>query len=203
LDEINHDDVPQQGDTRLDEQTQAITDESLMLAYSQGLAIAFDQLYQRHKAAVYRYFLRQNASPAIAEELSHDTWLKIINARENYVVSALFKTYLFTIARRIVIDYKNKKSNQDQQHLAPVEIEQHIEHKSLTQQFDQQAVLLLVKQKIAALPADQQEVFLLKQEAGFSIEEIAQITEQHKEKVKSRWRYAIQKLRKGLSAYVK
>jgi len=43
----------------------------------------------------------------------------------------------------------------------------------------------------------------LKQESGFSIEQIAQITAQHQEKVKSSWRYALKRLRKGLQHYVK
>ena len=86
----------EQGGKALNDVSLQITDERLMLAYGQGQAMAFDKLYQRHKVAVFRYFLRQNISQAIAEELSHDTWLKIINARESYVVSALFKTYLFT-----------------------------------------------------------------------------------------------------------
>jgi len=51
------------------------------------------------------------------------------------------------------------------------------------------------------LPYQQREVFLLKQEAGFSIDDIAKITFQNKEKVKSCWRYALQKMRKGLSFY--
>ena len=62
---------------------------------------------------------------------------------------------------------------------------------------------LALSLNIASLPLDQREVFLLKQESGFSIEQIAQITAQHQEKVKSSWRYALKRLRKGLQHYVK
>ena len=39
-------------------------DEDLMLAYAADDAAAFDALYARHKGAVYRYLLRQCATPA-------------------------------------------------------------------------------------------------------------------------------------------
>ena len=61
---------------------------------------------------------------------------------------------------------------------------------------------MAIKQAIANLPMAQRETFLLKQESGFTIEEIAEITQQNKEKVKSSWRYAVKKLRAGLQAYV-
>ena len=194
-----------------------------MLAYAKGEAAAFDLLYAKHKAAVYRFFIRQNLSTAVAEELSHDAWLKLINNRENYQATALFNTFLFTIVRRIAIDYSQKKSvlcEQQSVNGNEANNEEHNETNNENQHDGKQSPLLTqksgssqlnatanqslaaaLKQQIAALPYDQREVFLLKQEAGFSIEEIAKITFQNKEKVKSCWRYALQKLRKGLSLY--
>lgn len=189
-------------------------DQTLMLAYAKGDASAFDLLYGKHKVAVFRFFIRQNLTTAVAEELCHDTWLKLINNRLNYQVNALFTTYLFTIARRIAIDHTQKKSvlfekqinqenanNENKQENAEtlniIETKQH----SQLDNSSNQALASALKEQIAALPYLQREVFLLKQESGFSIDEIAKITSQNKEKVKSCWRYALQKLRKGLSFY--
>lgn len=184
---------------------QSITDEALMLAYAKGDAGAFDKLYHRHKVAVHRFFLRQNTSLAIAEELGHDTWLKVINAREQYQVSALFRTYLFTIARRVLIDFSQKKSSKNEQTFSEkseqdIDVEDKMQKTASSYQNNQLKQAL--KKEIAKLSFEQKQVFLLKQEAGFTIEQIANITEQHKEKVKSNWRYALQKMREGLSAYV-
>jgi len=179
----------------------AVTDEALMLAYAKGQASAFDSLYQRHKQVIFRFFVKQGLSIAIAEELCHDTWLKLIHAREKYQPQALFKTYLFTIAHNTLIDHYKKKSTQNEENneelitsVATVplgELEQ-------TEQLHKKLSI-----NIAALPMAQREVFLLKQESGFSLEQIAKITAQHQEKVKSSWRYALQRLRKGLQHYVK
>jgi RNA polymerase sigma-70 factor (ECF subfamily) len=53
---------------------------------------------------------------------------------------------------------------------------------------------------LAELPREQREAFLLQQEAGLSLQAIAEITEVTRETVKSRLRYAVKKLRQGLSA---
>ena len=178
-----------------------VTDEALMITYAKGDASAFEQLYQRHKRVIFHFFIKQGLSTAIAEELCHDTWLKLINARKNYQVSAQFRTYLFTIARNTLIDHKNKKSNQKEETHADLTATAIALNK--TEGSNQQRELAqALNANIAALPTEQREVFLLKQESGFSIEQIAKITTQHKEKVKSSWRYALQRLRKGLSDYV-
>ena len=214
-----------------DETSQQQADEALMLAYAKGDASSFDLLYGRHKMKVYQFFVRQNFPVAVAEELCHDTWLKIINARQGYDVRAKFTTYLFTVARRIAIDYSQKKSSQLEKTLTDQAItEQEITKNGIDEKLmnqpgrtcgadgiggtsgnnaselsysnEQLTLRLALKQQIANLPFEQREVFLLKQESGFSIEEISEIIDQNKEKVKSRWRYAVQKLRKGLSYYV-
>jgi len=174
-----------------------------MLAYAQGNVLAFEQLYAKHKLIVYRFFIKQKLTLAVAEELTHDTWLKVINAREQYVVSAKFTTYLFTIARRIFIDFQQKKSTQCEITNKEDVLDELAQPPNTINENDEtQQLNIAIKQQILLLPYDQREVFLLKQEAGFSIEEIAKITEQNKESVKSRWRYAIKKIREGLSAYV-
>ncbi|MFT6986627.1 MAG: RNA polymerase sigma-70 factor (ECF subfamily) [Psychromonas sp.] len=194
-------------------------DQTLMLAYAKGDAAAFDLLYGKHKVAVYRFFIRQNLTTAVAEELCQETWFKLINNRTSYQANALFTTYLFTIARRIAIDHAQKKSvlYEKQQSENTVDrldnLDSANQESNKTQQTEEnnhstqldatanQALASALKEQIAALPFEQREVFLLKQEAGFSIDDIARITCQNREKVKSCWRYALQKMRKGLSFY--
>jgi RNA polymerase sigma-70 factor (ECF subfamily) len=55
-----------------------------------------------------------------------------------------------------------------------------------------------LQELIAALPEAQREAFLLREEAGLSLEEIAETTGANAETVKSRLRYALAKLRAGL-----
>ena len=177
------------------------TDEELMLAYAQGNALAFEQLYQRHKHIVYRYFAQQCRSVSLAEELCHDTWLKLINARSSYIKTAKFRTYLFTIARNTMIDINKKKSVHGEQSTEPDEHE--ILNNDGCAAVENQQLANALHKQINALPPKQRDVFILKQQSGFTIEQIAAITEQQREQVKSSWRYALQRLRKGLSHYAK
>jgi RNA polymerase sigma factor (sigma-70 family) len=81
------------------------SDEQLMLRYGEGDGGAFDILYQRHRSRLFRFLQHQTGSRVIAEELYQDVWLDLIRARENYVVTARFSTFLLSIAHHRIADY--------------------------------------------------------------------------------------------------
>ena len=173
-----------------------------MMNYGAGDAEAFDILYQRHKAPLYRFVLRQSSQEAV-DELFQDIWLKVINARHDYQVKASFKTWLYHLARNRVIDLYRRNSirpvdnNLDELEtavntsIAPPE-------KHLQAQSQHEALL----DAIAELPPDQKEAFLLREEAGLSVEQIAQTCGTNFETAKSRLRYAMDKLRHKLSQHL-
>jgi len=169
--------------------------------YAKGDTEAFNALYTRNKAALYRYFLRQTQFSNQAEELSQDVWTKVIHARKNYQSSAKFTTYLYQIAHNHLIDHIRKQSvrivESKDTSIAdidpPARSNQQPENELKSQQ-DQALLLSLVKQ----LPDAQREVFILKEEAGLDLHDIASITASGVETVKSRLRYALAKLREGL-----
>ena len=70
------------------------TDEILMQRYALGDFAAFEQLYQRHKGGLYRYFLRQLGNHALAEDLFQDIWSKVISQAPKYKIKAKFSTWL-------------------------------------------------------------------------------------------------------------
>ena len=72
------------------------SDEELMLAFAKNDNKAFELLYVRHKDALYRYFLRHLSNDTICQELAQDLWMKIINSKTNYKVTAQFKTWIYT-----------------------------------------------------------------------------------------------------------
>lgn len=169
-----------------------------MMNYGAGDAEAFDVLYQRYKAPLYRFVLRQSSQEAV-DELFQDIWLKVINARHNYQVKASFKTWLYHLARNRVIDLYRRNSirpvdnNMDElETAANTSIAQ--PEKNLQTQNQHEALL----EAIAELPPDQKEAFLLREEAGLSVEQIAETCGINFETAKSRLRYAMDKLRHKL-----
>ena len=172
------------------------SDEDLMVMYRDGDASAFEILYHRHKGPIYRYILRHCGNAADAEELFQDVWMKLIHARERYEVSAKFTTYLYRIAHNHVIDHFRKAKSGihedcgEEPDAVPAPRNNQPE---LRVELGQQARSLL--DAVAALPAEQRQVFLLKEEGGMNIREIAEVLGVNAETVKSRMRYALKKLR--------
>lgn len=185
-----------------------VADEDLMRHYCAGDAVAFDTLYHRHKGPLYRY-LRRQIGASHADELFQDIWLKIVKARQTYQVSAKFTTFLYTVAHRRVIDHYRRNSkavmmsydenadhDEDCDATAPVAGRESDEP---DQVVDRARQVGRIFELIEELPAPQREAFLLQEESGLTVDEIAAATQVNPETAKSRIRYAIQKLRKGLA----
>jgi RNA polymerase sigma-70 factor (ECF subfamily) len=176
------------------------SDESLMRCYQQGDASAFTQLYNRHKDRLYNFLLRACGNAALAEELAQDAWTSLIDRVAHYRPEAKFSTYLFTIARNKLTDYLRRPVNTHTDSLEHLAEDQGLDAVMPGQEQDmlQQVQCKRLLVSIVALPVEQREAFILKEE-GFSLQEIASITEVTAETVKSRIRYARQRLRATLS----
>jgi RNA polymerase sigma-70 factor (ECF subfamily) len=182
------------------------SDEALMLRYQSGDAAAFDALYARHRGGLYRFILRQGRLGDHAEELFQDVWMNLIKARATYRVEAQFRTWLYTLARNRVLDFfrsdgragavmREAGADEDLENVAGSRVAEPGVRAESREQGE--AVVRLLQ----ALPAPQREAFLLYQEGGLSVEDIAAATGVSFEAAKSRLRYAVAKLREGLQDY--
>ena len=171
-----------------------------MLAYAAGNAAAFDQLYGRHKGGVYRYLLRHCGNSGTADELFQDIWMSLLRARRTYVPSARFTTWLYRLAQhrlvdhwrasgrlRLVADLTAADATDDDPIAAmPASRGDEPEVRVGAQELGRHLAAAL-----AALPPAQRDTFLLQQEAGLALAEIAEVTGVGVETVKSRLRYAV------------
>ena len=182
------------------------TDEALMQGYAAGRAGAFDRLYLQHKGGVYRYLLRHCGNAATAEELFQDIWMNMIRVRASYVPTAKFSTWLYTLAHHRMVDHWRANG---QVTLASVDTDdatreavEALPGSSCDEPEAQRATRELgarLRAGLATLPTEQRDAFLLQQEAGLSLAEIAELTGAGLETVKSRLRYAVAKLRAELA----
>lgn len=177
------------------------TDEALMLAYRDGDAAAFEALYGRWRGRLYRYLAHQAANRA--DELFQDVWLKVVGARANYEVTAKFSTWLFRIAHnrlmdhyralgRAIVDLYDDPEDDPAGELPAPELE------SPPAMLERRETARRILEALAALPEPQREAFLLAEEGGMSLEEIANATGVGRETAKSRLRYALDRLRRTL-----
>lgn len=173
---------------------QGASDTDVLLAWQQGNASAFSELYARYEAPLYRYFRRQLNNPP-ADDVFQELWMRLIASARQFRAESSLKTWLYQIAHNMVIDswrserrHDEVKTDTDADSLPG---SQHNPEQLDASREQSQALIAAV----AALPFEQREAFVLKEEAGFSLEEIAQITGTSRETVKSRLRYAFGKLR--------
>ena len=170
------------------------SDETLMLQYASGNMAAFEELYERYRGSLYRYFIRQVSNPATANDLYQGSWEKVIRARGRYRSSAPFKAWLFRIAHNHLVDFYRaaKPSAQiagDAPDTAQAGPSETLAHEERRAQF---------RTALLNLPPDQKDALLLKIEVGLDLEEIGKMTGVGAETVKSRLRYATRKLKQAL-----
>lgn len=173
-----------------------MSDEALFAAYREGDVSAFEVLYRRYRQSLYLFLLRSCDSRADAEELYQDAWSRAISA-VNPFGQGSFKAYLFRIARNLQIDRIRRSRMQlvDDDALLRKQPDPSASPERLAWVADCGERL---KRELAALPAEQREAFLLKEEGGFTLEQIAGLVRVGRETVKSRLRYALKQLRKLL-----
>jgi len=171
-----------------------ISDEKLMQRYAKGDAKAFDQLYARHRAPLYRYFIRQVNNPATANDLYQGAWEKIIKARHSFKPKAPFKVWMYRIAHNHLVDHFRRMKPEE-----PVEPDTLSDrHSDPSKDAIKNEQNELLRAGIGALPVDQRNTLLLKLESGLKMEEIAKVTGVGRETVKSRLRYAVNYLKRSL-----
>jgi len=179
-----------------------IDDTVLMVRYRNGDMAAFEKLYANHKGPLYRYFLRQGLDREIASDLFQEVWTKIIRARDRYEPTAKFTTFMYQLAHNCMVDHHRRQSRRPQ-HAASVAASHPDglvadwadgpESRAQSMQILEQ-----LRRALATLPFEQKEAFLLREEGGLGLREIASITQVNAETAKSRLRYAVVKLRKIL-----
>jgi len=174
-----------------------LDDSALMLRYRDGDVAAFEALYRRHSDSLYRYLVSLSLHRDTAEDVFQDAWGKIINSRHHYRPTAKFSTFLFRVAHNCFIDHLRK----NKRHTAETSIDPDL-YANPEDEPDQTTERYLARRRLDAclsqLPTEQRDVFLLYEEAGLSIDEIATVTGVNRETAKSRLRYAAGKLKAAL-----
>ena len=188
-----------------------VTDEALMIRFQQGDRAAFAALVKKHKSPLYNFALRQLRAKTTAEDVVQETFVRVVQNAADFKHEARFTTWLYTIARNLCIDQLRKgalrkhpslDARQSQDEGGPTLGEQTADSRA---NVERDATAGELRQRIAGavetLPDDQREVFLMREVANLPFKEIADITGVPENTVKSRMRYALERLQAALSDY--
>ncbi|WP_448171245.1 sigma-70 family RNA polymerase sigma factor [Rhizobacter fulvus] len=198
-------------------------DDALMAAYAAGDARAFEQLYARHHAGLYRFIRRLlgSALNAQTDEVFQDTWLRVVQARTRWTQDgASFRTWLFTLAHHRVVDLLRRSGREValdafedddgapwepvadasaawQHWPAPAGAAAHTEELAFWRRAGEQLLGCLDQ-----LPLPQRSTFLLHHDDGFALDDVARALDVGFETAKTRLRYAMSKLRTCMGAHL-
>jgi RNA polymerase sigma-70 factor (ECF subfamily) len=194
------------------------SDNALMAAYAAGDGSAFERLYERHHAALYRYVRRVlgTALRGQVDEVFQDTWLRVVQARMRWQPQgATFRTWLFTLAHHRAIDLL-RRSGREVPLDEGAEAEPWSPHGAAWQQWPAPPVAQAGGEDAAfwrragerlldcleQLPLAQRSAFLLHHDDELPLAEVARVLEVGFETAKTRLRYAMSKLRSCMGAYL-
>ena len=147
-----------------------------MLALQGGELDAFQVLYERHSRAVFALLLRSVGDRRVAEDLLQETFLRVFATRQGYQPLASFRTWLYTIARHLVVDEVRRRrgaggpgGGDDVETLVDPQA-------SPLQRTEARELGERLERAVRRLPPAQREVLLLSRVAGLSHDEVAQVT---------------------------
>lgn len=186
-------------------------DETLMLRYQQGDRSAFAILVRRHQQPLYNFALRQVRVPQVAEDVVQETFVRVVQNAADFKHEARFTTWVYTITRNLCIDQIRKRALRKHPSLDEQRGEEG-DGPTLGEKIadprasvEREATGTELKERIARavdkLPDEQREVFLMREIANLPFKEIAEITGVPENTVKSRMRYALERLQEALAEY--
>jgi RNA polymerase sigma-70 factor (ECF subfamily) len=188
------------------------SDEILMIRFQGGDRSAFTFLLRRHQTPLYNFVLRHLGSAPAAEEVVQDAFVRVVQNASDFKHEARFSTWLYAIARNQCIDQIRKRAlrrhpSLDEPKRAGPEDGPTLGERTADGRADVEraAVSGEIRERLLAaveqLPDEQREVFLMREVSSLPFKEIAQIVGVPENTVKSRMRYALERLQAALSEF--
>lgn len=179
-----------------------MTDEQLVVLYSEGDNIAFDQLLKRHQKSLfnYIYFIIKNRD--LSEDIFQETFVKaIITIKQGrYTETGKFKAWITRIAHNLIIDYFRQEKNENtiSNDNAVVDLFNNMLlcDKTIEDMLVNDQIMNDVRKLISLLPDNQREVLEMRYYQDLSFKEISDMTGVSINTALGRMRYAILNMRK-------
>ncbi|MBO5722589.1 MAG: sigma-70 family RNA polymerase sigma factor [Lentisphaeria bacterium] len=156
----------------------SLTDDQLTAAACGGNERAWEILFERYRRPVYAYINRMlNGDIMTADDIFQDLWIKVLNKLSAYKESGNFSAWLFRVARNQVMEHFRREKSRARigavtgDGTLPETAGESANPGSMVSAQDLSERL---EQLLAQLPAEQREVFTMRQN-GLSFKEIAQI----------------------------
>jgi RNA polymerase sigma-70 factor (ECF subfamily) len=191
----------------------SVSDEALFQRFQEGESRALAVLVERHQTSLYNFALRHVRHAQTAEEIVQEAFVRVVIGARDFAQRSKFSTWVFTIVRNLCIDELRRRTHRKHASLdqargttdedeGPTLGEQtkdpraDVERSATSDELQER-----IQRAVDDLPEEQREVFLLREVANMPFKEIAEMTQTPENTVKSRMRYALERLQDALRDY--
>jgi RNA polymerase sigma-70 factor, ECF subfamily len=157
---------------------------------------AFQELVKMYHPYVYRFLIRTTGDEQLSQDLTQDTFIKIIRSIEKFDIygKAKFSTYIITVSKNCYIDYLRKQKNFMSS--IPVEEINNLETIGMEEAVLDRVFSEDIIEKLEGLSDEQKIVIKMKYMEGLTLREIGSRLNLEPKTIKSRIHNGIVKLRK-------
>jgi RNA polymerase sigma-70 factor (ECF subfamily) len=184
-------------------------DEELVKLARGGDSNAFEVLAERHQQKAYHIAFGFARDREEAKDLSQDAFLKAFMNLKNFDGRSSFYTWFYRILVNVCLDHKRRRSSRTNEEFnESVENQVEPSHPSaLAATPDKVVMASQLSNKVGvaleALPAKQRTAFILKNQQGLSIKEIAEVMDTAEGTVKVHLHRAVKALRETLAEFAR
>ena len=173
------------------------SDEALMLLLQEGNKRAFDEIYNRYSKRLLHFMFRMlNNNEALAQDLLHDVFTRILQQPNRFDASRNFKSWIFTVAaNECHKSYRRPSTSSVDDDIEVLSIEPEIID------LDQKTFRRALRKELSKLSYEHRCTFILRFQEGLSVNEVSEIMDCSVGTVKSRSHHCLKKLSVKLAAY--
>lgn len=188
-----------------------MTDADVMLRVKAGDESAFSYLVQKYRRAMVHFMYRMAHSPAVAEDLAQEVFLRVYRSRESYEASAKFTTWLYRIATNLAVNHIRDTRHERQGNMASLdepdtETGQTLDvadSKPTTEEIIiQRERMAAIRSKVESLPERQKLAVLMHKYQQMDYKQIAEVLKLSESATKSLLFRAYESLREQLKEFV-
>lgn len=170
--------------------------DDLVTGLKAGDPAAFENLVRGFGDRLYR-FVRRLVGERWADDLTQETFVRVYRTIGSYRPTGRFEAWMYTVANHACIDFLRRRRPE----AALTEDELDASSPSPLERIEEDERRRALLKAVERLPVDQKQVFLLREEAGMSFREIADVLGCPLNTALGRMHYAMEHLRKALKAY--
>lgn len=169
-----------------------------IVSLKKGSYESFTYLYNKYVGALYTFIFEIINDKDTTKDIVQETFIKVWTGKEDVNEDLVFRNYIFTIGRNLLLNELRKKVNQTLSIDTLLEDDFEVYTPGTDEEYNLNRLekIRIAKEK---LPPRQLELFVLNKEKGLSVKEIIQITNLSEQTIRNQIHQAVKFIRKTIS----